>query len=59
MPLYVYKCKNCGENFTLLLSVSAKDKAKCPRCQSKDLAEDYSGYGSAKVSCQGSGSKFT
>lgn len=58
MPLYGYKCKQCGAGFTLLLSFSQKDKAQCPRCKAKDLEEDYSGYGSKPVA-PGSASKFT
>ncbi|MCD6502442.1 zinc ribbon domain-containing protein [bacterium] len=34
MPIYEFKCENCGEEFELLLSASKRDdaKLKCPKC---------------------------
>ena len=35
MPLYLYKCTDCGEDFELLRSMSAlNDQAPCPACGS-------------------------
>lgn len=59
MPIYGFKCKQCGESFTLFTSISKKDEAECPRCKSKQLEEDYSGYGSARPGSQETGGKFT
>ncbi len=59
MPVYGFKCKECGESFTLFLSISKKDEAQCPRCKSRELAEDFSGYGSSTGRSQESSSKFT
>lgn len=59
MPVYGFKCQKCGEKFNLLLSFSQKDKAICPRCQSKELQEYFSGYGSARANSSQTQSKFT
>ncbi|HOB34732.1 MAG: zinc ribbon domain-containing protein [Firmicutes bacterium] len=59
MPIYGFQCKKCGEKFTLLLSISQKSNAACPRCQSKDLKEDFSGYGSASLSRSNPPAQFT
>ena len=60
MPVYGFKCKKCGEDFSLLLSFSRKKEAACPSCKSKDLKEDFSGYGSGSKSKDASTStKFT
>lgn len=61
MPEYGFKCLKCGEKFSLLTSISRKQEASCPSCQSKELKEDFSGYGSGSKSnsSPSSGSKFT
>lgn len=33
MPLFEYRCQNCGKRFTLLVGVTAeKSPLRCPRC---------------------------
>lgn len=32
MPLYEYRCKNCGHQFEKLQSFSAPDEKECPVC---------------------------
>jgi putative FmdB family regulatory protein len=32
MPLYEYKCKQCGHRFELIQSFSAEDAKECPVC---------------------------
>ncbi len=32
MPLYEYKCKQCGHRFELIQSFSAEDPKECPVC---------------------------
>ena len=32
MPVYDYKCVQCGHRFDLLRSVSQQDEVKCPVC---------------------------
>lgn len=60
MPEYGFKCLQCGEKFSLLLSMAKKQEAACPACKSKNLKEDFSGYGSSSATKPAnSGSKFT
>ncbi|MDY6896099.1 MAG: zinc ribbon domain-containing protein, partial [Thermotogota bacterium] len=35
MPLYKYKCKNCGYEFTVLHSMSETPEVKCELCGSE------------------------
>lgn len=39
MPFYDYECRDCGEKFTVLLSMSARDELEptlpCPQCGTK------------------------
>jgi putative FmdB family regulatory protein len=40
MPIYVYRCRACGEEFEkLVLSVSRAASIECPACQSEDLEQ--------------------
>ncbi len=40
MPVYDFKCQDCGKKVTLVLSVSEYEnkRRKCPKCGSKKLA---------------------
>ena len=35
MPLYDYRCTECGHRFELLRTISEKDTATCSRCGGK------------------------
>jgi putative FmdB family regulatory protein len=35
VPIYGYRCSNCGHQFETLQSVSAKRLEVCPKCQGK------------------------
>ena len=42
MPIYEYECRNCGNQFEML--VLAKTVASCPACQSQELEQLISGF---------------
>lgn len=42
MPIYEYKCKECGETFEVL--VRSTEKPACPQCGSKSLRKLVSGF---------------
>jgi len=42
MPIYDYHCRNCGEEFELLILKTTV--AACPGCQSQDLEQLLSGF---------------
>ncbi len=46
MPLYDYKCKKCGESFSLVMSVKEKETTtiKCPKCDAGDIMPVYSSF---------------
>jgi len=49
MPIFEYICQECQHEFEAL--VFGKDKAACPKCQSKELAPQLSVFAvSAKSS---------
>lgn len=45
MPRYEFQCNKCKEVFETTMSVQDKEtgKAACPKCNSKDLVQLYSG----------------
>lgn len=43
MPLYEYKCKECGVKFEEL--VTSKTQVKCPDCGSSDVGKVLSSFG--------------
>lgn len=43
MPIYEYKCKDCGCDFELYLK-SSRDRPACPDCGSKSLEKKMSGF---------------
>jgi len=46
VPIYTYKCEDCGEEFDLLIGVVAdSDKLKCKKCSSRKLKRIFSGFG--------------
>jgi len=54
MPVYDYRCMQCGHRFDLLRSVSARDDVKCPKCGG-DVARVYEGKWSALGRASSSG----
>jgi len=45
MPIYEYKCKECGEEFEELVSLSNKISPPCPDCGSKETERKISRVG--------------
>ena len=46
MPIYSYKCKDCGKIFDLLLGVTReKTELKCKKCGSKNIEKQFSTFG--------------
>ena len=53
MPIFEYTCKQCDHQFEAL--VFGAEKASCPKCQSRKLAQELSVFAvSAKGSSQSS-----
>jgi putative FmdB family regulatory protein len=42
MPIYDYKCRNCGHEFELI--VLRNTVTACPQCQSAELEQLFSGF---------------
>ncbi len=45
MPLYEYKCEECGAVFEELMSVGASDSPPCPECKSSSTTKQISAFG--------------
>ncbi len=54
MPVYDYRCMQCGHRFDMLRSVSARDDVKCPKCGG-DVARVYEGKWSSLGRVSGGG----
>ncbi len=46
MPLYEYRCRECGEAFSVRLHIieHEKKRPKCPKCGSRKLEHVYSSF---------------
>jgi putative FmdB family regulatory protein len=44
MPTYEYACTACKKNFTLIMTLSERDKMRvsCPRCKSRKVTQRFS-----------------
>ncbi len=47
MATYTYKCADCGNVFDIEASIQEKEEGKsekfvCPKCQSKNIKQDFS-----------------
>ena len=56
MPIYEYRCNDCGNNFSRLQRVGAgSDGIQCPKCKSENLERLLSSFastsGSPDVAC--------
>jgi putative FmdB family regulatory protein len=57
MPIYEYRCNDCGEEFEKFLrSMSASKEVSCPKCGSQSVAKVVSLFGTAH---SGSGSALS
>lgn len=53
MPIYDYRCQDCGSAFEVLISWRDKDKVKCPECGGTRVSEKVASF--ASTSSGGSG----
>ncbi|MCW2278348.1 FmdB family zinc ribbon protein [Heliophilum fasciatum] len=54
MPIYEYRCLDCGKVFSLLRSYQQRDdQALCPHCQSDQLKRLMSSIGMVSVKASG------
>jgi putative FmdB family regulatory protein len=46
MPTYDDRCEKCGEEFSVILTVSEHDarQVSCPKCKGKKLGQLVSGF---------------
>jgi putative FmdB family regulatory protein len=55
MPIYTYRCRDCGQVFDLLVGVtSEKPELKCKKCNSKSIEKTF---GTFSVGSSGSKSE--
>lgn len=46
MPIYSYKCQECGEVFDFLVGVgTGGEEPSCPKCKSKKIEKIFSTFG--------------
>jgi len=50
MPIYEFKCNQCGTSFDQLCRLNWQGTVKCPACGGTDLAKAISGF-----ACPGGG----
>lgn len=66
MPAYDFRCKTCEHKFTVRISITERDKVKCPECNSSSIQQLFTpisvtvksdGKSSCDISC-GSSTRF-
>lgn len=45
MPIFEFKCQECGHKFDLMISNADKSKAKCPQCDAGNIKQLLSPFG--------------
>lgn len=59
MPIYDYKCNDCGEDFMRILitkeAIDKRDEARCPNCESENTERQISRGQSFIVKGEGAG----
>ena len=56
MPIYEYRCQDCGRKFEKFLrSSSNEDAVECPHCHSTRVHKGFSTFGMGGFSTRGSG----
>jgi putative FmdB family regulatory protein len=54
MPLYEYRCRECGNRFEVLQRLGqGAESLTCPRCGAQQLDKQYSTFASAGGTAQG------
>ncbi len=48
MPIFDFKCRECGHQFDLMISNAEKDKVKCPQCGAFNPSQLFSPFNTAK-----------
>lgn len=46
--IYAYVCERCSASFTVKATLAEKERGLapvCPRCQSREVSQDFSGVG--------------
>ncbi|MBN2138738.1 MAG: hypothetical protein JW720_13095 [Sedimentisphaerales bacterium] len=44
MPIFEYKCNNCGNKMDVLEKSNSKGKHVCEKCESSDMQRLFSGF---------------
>ena len=57
MPIFTYRCKDCGAKFDLLVGVVAEqEEMKCKKCSSKNIEKTFATFGVGSSSSSSSSS---
>lgn len=54
MPIFEYRCNDCGEDFEKL--VFGSTPVRCPKCNSRSVKKKFSTFGMRGVEIKGGGS---
>ncbi|MEA2100966.1 MAG: zinc ribbon domain-containing protein [Thermodesulfobacteriota bacterium] len=47
MPIYEYECKDCGEAFDALVSITVDTPPDCPKCKGQNVKKKMSMFASS------------
>jgi putative FmdB family regulatory protein len=56
MPIFEYRCKDCGKRFESLVLARSAKPAECPACRSRKVEQQLSVFAVAGASAKSGGS---
>ena len=59
MPIYEYRCRECGEITEALVRMGSKAKVTCANCGSRNVERKFSTFGTGGSSSGSSGASCT
>ncbi|MDD4801757.1 MAG: zinc ribbon domain-containing protein [Syntrophomonas sp.] len=48
MPVFEFRCQECGYKFDLMISNADKEKVQCPECGTRSIKQLLSSFNTAK-----------
>jgi len=56
MPIFEYKCDQCGHIMEVIAKAEDKKQKRCPQCGKNEMKKHYSSFGVTKVKTLSGGS---
>jgi len=48
VPIFDFRCRQCGHKFDIIISYAEKDKVRCPECSATNPIQQLSSFNTAR-----------